>query len=762
MAWQQTPYTLPLVASGALLSGFALYLWWLGRGQQSRGTILGSLLMLTGAEWVFAYALQLSSTTLSQKIFWVQFEFIGVVLLPLIWFGYVLWYTGRDSWFTPRVFGPLGAFAVGFLLLLVTNESHHLVYQSFQLTMIDSLAIFDPTYGPAFWLYLVYADGLLLVTLGLLASTFVHTRGVFRWQISVLFIFALVPGIAGILYVTGNNPLPGLNIAALSNIVTAFAGGISLARFKWMDVTPVARDTAFDAMNEIVLVLDSDCRLVDMNASAGFLLGEPRKTVIGTPVTDHIPELESIVADLPAASARRELTISTDDGDSVFEVTVSPIEEVPGNDNGYTILLHDITARKRAEDRLRTQSTRLERLHSVAQELAAAHSTERVYELAVSGAIDVLDCDEVRISAVENEYFVPQASSGNTALEECGPMPVDAGYAGHSYSTGTILVVDDLTHIRGVSTDSSNQSQSPDFSPPAPSIPDERTQESEGTNSDGDEYRSLLSAPVGEYGVVQAFSVAPEAFDDRDQQIIDLLLSHVETALERVAVEDELRAERDRLDEFASVVSHDLRNPLNVADGRVRLAAEEQDGENEHLEAAIRALTKMTELIDDMLTLAREGRTIGETESVRLERLVTEAWDSVDTHDASLSVDDSLPTLEADRSRLRELFENLFRNAIEHGGRDVTVTVGALESGFYVADDGPGIPEDEWSTVFESGYSTAAGGTGFGLAIVERIADAHGWDVSIRESTSGGARFEFTDQETVYQHTPPDHPTEKR
>lgn len=295
-----------------------------------------------------------------------------------------------------------------------------------------------------------------------------------------------------------------------------------------------------------------------------------------------------------------------------------------------------------------------------------------------------------------------------------------------------------------------------------PSAPGPEAAADGETATSEDEYRSLLSAPVGDYGVLQAFDTAPNTFDDQDRQIIDLLLSHVETALERVAVEDELRAERDRLDEFAGVVSHDLRNPLNVADGRVQLALAERDGENDHLEAAKRALTKMTDLIEDMLTLAREGRTIGETESVQLESIVTQAWDSVETGDASLTIADSLPSVEADVSRLRELFENLFRNAVEHTRADVTVTVGTLDNGFYLADDGPGIPVDQQSAVFESGYSTAQTGTGFGLAIVEQIADAHGWDIELRESAGGGARFDFTEQETVYDHAPPDHPTDDR
>jgi signal transduction histidine kinase len=152
----------------------------------------------------------------------------------------------------------------------------------------------------------------------------------------------------------------------------------------------------------------------------------------------------------------------------------------------------------------------------------------------------------------------------------------------------------------------------------------------------------------------------------------------------------------------------------------------------------------MAELIDDLLTLARQGRGLGDTEPVDLETLARTCWQAFDTGD--LVVVDGL-TVEADRSRLRELLENLLRNAVEHAGPDPTVRIGALGSpedptGFYVADDGPGIPPDDREQVFEHGYSTDEEGTGFGLAIVRAVADAHGWEVRVTDGEDGGARFE--------------------
>jgi signal transduction histidine kinase len=198
-----------------------------------------------------------------------------------------------------------------------------------------------------------------------------------------------------------------------------------------------------------------------------------------------------------------------------------------------------------------------------------------------------------------------------------------------------------------------------------------------------------------------------------------------------------------RLEEFASVVSHDLRNPLNVAQGRVELASDARETGDEHLATAERALDRMETLIEELLMLAREGKAVEDAEPVDLGAVAESCWRSVVTGEATLVVE-SDRRIRADRTRLQALFENLFRNAVEHGGSDVTITVGDLESGagFFVADDGVGIPDADRERVFESGYSTARGGSGLGLAIVSVVAEGHGWTVEVGES-EGGARFEF-------------------
>ncbi|QLG26360.1 PAS domain-containing protein [Halorarum halophilum] len=201
----------------------------------------------------------------------------------------------------------------------------------------------------------------------------------------------------------------------------------------------------------------------------------------------------------------------------------------------------------------------------------------------------------------------------------------------------------------------------------------------------------------------------------------------------------ELEQQNERLDQYASMMSHDLRNPLSIALGRLELYRE--TGEESNLDAVEDALSRIDELTVDLTSLVRHGTPGNEHTEVSLTEIARDAWETIDSRSATLETEDC--TIEGDDGQLQALFENLFRNAVGHGGSDVTVRVGPLADGFYVEDTGAGIPTEERERAFEHGYTTGYSGSGVGLTIVGRIADSHGFDVSLTESAEGGARFEF-------------------
>ena len=258
-------------------------------------------------------------------------------------------------------------------------------------------------------------------------------------------------------------------------------------------------------------------------------------------------------------------------------------------------------------------------------------------------------------------------------------------------------------------------------------------------------------------------STVAEAFDAgatdvsrarADSDRTSVLVHRIANAVASARAVAEAERQRDRLEGVVHGVSHDLRNPLNVAQGRLAMAR--TDGETEHVDDAAAAVDRSLELITDLLTLAKQGEKPEALEPIELSDAADDCWANVATGDATLVVDTDRRVL-ADPGRLKRLLENLFRNAVDHAGDDVTVAVGdispmytttragaAAPSGFFVEDNGPGIPREERGRVFEVGYTTDTDGTGFGLNIVGEVVNAHGWEVAVTDGSRGGARFEVT------------------
>lgn len=210
---------------------------------------------------------------------------------------------------------------------------------------------------------------------------------------------------------------------------------------------------------------------------------------------------------------------------------------------------------------------------------------------------------------------------------------------------------------------------------------------------------------------------------------------------ERRRRERELERQNERLGEFANLVSHDLRNPLRTAFLALRQASRTKDPGS--LDTIEDCLERMRTIIEDTLTLARQGETVVQTEPVDVSRLAGECWDQIHAPQASVSIAPDI-RLQADADRLRQVLENLLQNAVEHAGATVHIRVGRIPGGFFVEDDGVGIPEDLRDEVFESGFSTRSDGTGFGLRIVREIVEAHGWRIDLLEGPGRGARFDIS------------------
>ena len=202
----------------------------------------------------------------------------------------------------------------------------------------------------------------------------------------------------------------------------------------------------------------------------------------------------------------------------------------------------------------------------------------------------------------------------------------------------------------------------------------------------------------------------------------------------------ELERQNERLESFSGMLAHELRNPLNIA----QIYFQRVEGDPDDIAEIESGLERIEEMIDILLVTVRGSEATIDWEAVALSDVADGAWSDLSPESATLVVETDL-TIRADPVHVRHLLKNLFGNSIEHGDASATIRVGALDrgDGFYVEDDGPGIPEADRTAVTEAGYTTKSGGTGLGLTFVANLVDAYGWDWTITESDAGGARFEF-------------------
>ena len=356
-------------------------------------------------------------------------------------------------------------------------------------------------------------------------------------------------------------------------------------------------------------------------------------------------------------------------------------------------------------------------LHTAARRLIAAQTHEEVCAAAETAASRLTGAADAIVAFPNDSRLAGRGCSSTDAF-----LPADQRFlvddiVCQAYDAGESWLVDDLTDVRSVSAQS--------------------------IASDTDHYRSLLCVPVDDWGVLVAVDRGQSAFSDVDRDQVEQLSSYAAKAFDRITPLADQQEACDLLEEIANILSHDVANPLMVAHGQLDLARKNRD--SEHLKTVATAHDRLEELIEDVATLARTGEHIKVSADVDIRTVAERAWATVRTQDANLDVVEST-TIVADASRLCQLFENLFRNAVVHGGSTVTVQVGLLDerNGFYIEDNGVGIPGDKQADVFEHGYSSTDDHTGLGLSIVRRIVDAHDWSVAVMTSETGGTRFEIT------------------
>ena len=348
MIWQETPYTIPLLVESLISITLGLYIWWRFRRSWA---VVGALLILASAEWTLGYALELGSATLPAKIFWNKMQFIGIVIIPVSWFIYMLHYTGHEKWVTRRNVALLSIVPGITLLLVFTNEYHHLVWSSFFVDTEGPFSVLYQTQGVWIWVHIGYSYAIILCGFFPLVRMFLRERRLYRWQTLLLLLGSSIPFIGNVLQVSGLNPIPYLELTPLGFPATNVAIVLSILYLRLGDVVPVAREIIIEGMGDCVIVLDAKGHVIDVNPAAQQLIGNA--DCIGQPIKHVWPSWTHIKgSEGQEAEMSEEIVVGPQDNQRVFDVRVSPLIDWRGNLVSQIVVLRDITVRKRAEELL--------------------------------------------------------------------------------------------------------------------------------------------------------------------------------------------------------------------------------------------------------------------------------------------------------------------------------------------------------------------------------------------------------------------------
>jgi len=376
-----TPYIIPMLVAAVVSAALSAYVW--RRRNAAPGATALALLMLALTEWLLAEVLCLVSSDLSSRLIWAKVEYIGIVSVPVLWLAFALQYIGRQGWLTRRNLVLLAICPIITLLLTWTNEAHGLIWAEFSLYQHGSAMLSAKTYGVWFWIQMVYSYALVLTGAILVVQWAILSFQLYRRQAVVMLIGALVPLAGNMPYVLHWGSVQGIDPTPLAFTVCGLMLALGLFRFRLLDIVPVARDTVINSMNDGLIVLDAQDRIVDMNPSFQGIITSSPSMVIGQPVAQILPFWTDLTEQhREATEVQSEVTFDKSEKRYYYDIRISPLYSRRGSIAGRIVMLHDITERKNMAETIQESERRYRELVENMSEGLAAIDSEGIMTFA--------------------------------------------------------------------------------------------------------------------------------------------------------------------------------------------------------------------------------------------------------------------------------------------------------------------------------------------------------------------------------------------
>ncbi|MCQ3937123.1 MAG: hypothetical protein DPW18_08765 [Chloroflexi bacterium] len=709
MQFQYSPFIIPLILAALISSWVAVYSW---SRRANRGAIALTLLAWAVAEWSLGYALEIAGTDLETKLFWGKSQYLGIVLVPLLWVGFAFHHANQAKWLTLRTILPMSIIPAVTFALVLTTEKHGLIWDEIGVTRTGSFSALSVTYGFWFWIHTTYSYILLLIGTVIVIRSIGRMSGVYRRQAVVLLLAVMAPWIGNALYLSELSPIPDLDLTPFAFTVTVVSFTWGIFGFQLVDLSPIARTTVIDEMNSGMVVLDTKNLIVDINPAALKILGMSESAVLGQRAADIMAAWPELVQKYgQVMEAVDEITIGEGANQQWFELRLSPLHDRRNEVVGRAITITDITPRVRAETQLLESRALYKQMVESAGDI--------IYRTDANGRFTYANPIALRLMGFQSEAEV----LGRHYLELAAP------HQRH-----------DLRRFYNRQFISGETNTYYEFA---------------AITTDGSELWLGQNVQIIREGdkIVGFQAVARDITD----------LKRAQNAL-ALARDEALEASRLK-SQLLAKISHELRTPLGGLLGYAELMLINTFGvlteeQKRAVSSIVDGANYLTRLVSELLDEAQiEAKTIkinvarfsprnllGDIES-SMQMLARKKG-----LELTVSIDPNLPIrLMGDEYRLHQILVNLVGNAIKFtstGGVGVHfLSVDNETWAMRVSDSGIGIPENAYDYIFEpfrqvsSQHYLSGRGTGLGLTITKQLVDLMGGRITVESQIGAGSTF---------------------